>query len=148
MLKFRTMIDGAHDQLAEIAELNVHASHGDSRLFKADHDPRVTRVGRFLRRFALDELPQLVNVLRGEMSLVGPRPLMLEEDSHVPGWAHGRLIVRPGVTGLWQVLGRNELPFHEMLLLDSVYARAKTVRLDLSLLARTPQAILGTRRGH
>jgi lipopolysaccharide/colanic/teichoic acid biosynthesis glycosyltransferase len=148
MLKFRTMVDGAHDQLAELADLNVHASHGDSRLFKADRDPRVTRVGRVLRRFALDELPQVVNVVRGEMSLVGPRPLMLEEDAHVPRWARGRLVVRPGVTGLWQVLGRNEIPFHEMLLLDSVYARAKTVRLDLSLLARTPRAILATRRGH
>ena len=145
MLKFRTMVEGAHDQIAEIASLNVHA---DSRFFKADFDPRVTRVGRILRRFALDELPQLVNVLRGEMSLVGPRPLMLEEDAHVPEWARGRLLVRPGVTGLWQVLGRNEIPFEEMLLLDSVYARAKTLRLDLSLLARTPGAILATRRGH
>jgi lipopolysaccharide/colanic/teichoic acid biosynthesis glycosyltransferase len=148
MLKFRTMVDSAHERLAEIADLNVHATYGDTRMFKAADDPRVTRVGKLLRRFALDELPQLVNVLRGEMSLVGPRPLMLEEDHNVPGWARQRLSVRPGVTGLWQVLGRNEIPFHEMLLLDNVYASARTLRLDLSLIARTPRAILRTHRGY
>ncbi len=147
MLKFRTMVDGAHERLAEIAELNVHAGCGDTRLFKAADDPRVTRVGRLLRRFALDELPQLVNVVRGEMSLVGPRPLMLEEDRQVPRWAQPRLSVPPGVTGLWQVLGRNEIPFHEMLVLDTVYASARSVRLDLSLIARTPGAVLRTHRG-
>ena len=83
-------------------------------MFKIPDDPRVTRVGRFLRRYSLDELPQLVNVLRGEMSLVGPRPLILEEEQHVDGWARRRLDLKPGMTGLWQVLGRDEIPFEEM----------------------------------
>ena len=83
-------------------------------MFKAANDPRVTRVGRVLRRFSLDELPQLINVLIDDMSLVGPRPLILEEDQHVQDWARRRLDLKPGITGPWQVLGRSEIPFGEM----------------------------------
>ncbi len=108
MLKLRTMSLDAEARLDEVAHLNVH---GEPRFFKAAGDPRVTRAGRVLRRYSLDELPQLVNVLRGEMSLVGPRPLVEEEARHVHGVGERRLRVRPGITGLWQVWGRNEIPF-------------------------------------
>ena len=104
MLKFRTMVVDADARKGEVAHLNKHAG-GDERMFKAPNDPRVTRVGRVLRRYSLDELPQLVNVLQGEMSLVGPRPLILEEHRHVGGWGRERLDLKPGITGLWQVLG-------------------------------------------
>ena len=113
ILKLRTMTADADERKHEIAHLNKH-SDGDDRMFKAPHDPRVTRVGRFLRRYSLDELPQLVNVLRGDMSLVGPRPLIPEEDRHVEGWARRRLDLKPGITGLWQVLGSDDIPFGEM----------------------------------
>ncbi len=88
---------------------------------KIPDDPRVTRVGRFLRRSSIDELPQLINVIKGEMSLVGPRPLILEEDAFVQEWARKRLDLKPGITGLWQVLGRSDIPFDEMTKLDYVY---------------------------
>ena len=120
ILKFRTMTIDAEARKAEVAHLNKHAG-GDDRMFKIPHDPRVTRVGRFLRRYSLDELPQLVNVFRGEMSLVGPRPLILDEDQHVDGWARKRLDLKPGITGLWQVLGRDDIPFEEMVGLDYRY---------------------------
>ena len=147
MLKFRTMFVDAHEHLSDVAHLNVHGDNrGDPRFFKAADDPRTTRVGRLLRRWAIDELPQLVNVLRGEMSLVGPRPLMLEEDRYVTSRSRERLAVRPGITGLWQILGRNEIPFDDMLLLDRLYAAGYCLRLDLDILQRTPQAIARTRR--
>ena len=113
IFKFRTMTDDAEQRKHEIAHLNQHRG-ADERMFKAVGDPRVTRVGAFLRRTSIDELPQLFNVLRGEMSLVGPRPLILEEDSHVLDWARERLRIKPGITGLWQVLGRSDIPFGEM----------------------------------
>ena len=97
-------------------------------MFKIPDDPRVTRVGRVLRRFSLDELPQLINVVRGEMSLVGPRPLILEEDQHIEDWGRRRLDLRPGITGLWQVLGRNNIPFEEMLALDYRYVTQLVAR--------------------
>ena len=103
------MVADADAHKAEVAHLNKHAG-GDERMFKVADDPRVTRVGRFLRRFSLDELPQLVNVLQGEMSLVGPRPLIPEEHRHVDGWGLSRLDLKPGITGLWQILGRGRHP--------------------------------------
>ncbi len=118
--KFRTMTADAELRKAELAHLNKHAD-GDDRMFKIPDDPRVTRVGRFLRRTSIDELPQLLNVLAGEMSLVGPRPIILDEHRHVEGWATRRLDLRPGVTGLWQVLGRDDIPFGEMVELDYQY---------------------------
>jgi lipopolysaccharide/colanic/teichoic acid biosynthesis glycosyltransferase len=101
----------------EVAHLNKHAG-ADDRMFKAPNDPRVTRVGRLLRRYSIDELPQLANVLRGEMSLVGPRPLIPEEHRHVDGWGLRRLDLKPGITGLWQVLGRDDVALGEMVELD------------------------------
>jgi lipopolysaccharide/colanic/teichoic acid biosynthesis glycosyltransferase len=118
-------------------------------MFKIPNDPRTTRVGRFLRRYSLDELPQLVNVLVGEMSLVGPRPLILVEDEYVREWARKRLNLKPGITGLWQVLGANAIPFEEMVRLDYLYVMGWSLRNDLSLLARTvPLVLRGARNPH
>lgn len=141
--KFRTMTADADARKAEVAHLNKHAREGgDARMFKIDDDPRVTRVGRWLRASSLDELPQLWNVLRGEMSLVGPRPLILEEHRHVARWAERRLDLRPGVTGLWQVLGRDEIPFAEMVRLDYVYVTSWSLGGDVRLLLRTIPALV------
>ena len=141
--KFRTMALDADERKEELSHLNTHALHGgDPRLFKIAGDPRVTRVGRFLRRYFLDELPQLINVLKGEMSLVGPRPLIPEEDRHVAEWARRRLDLRPGMTGLWQVLGHSAISFDEMLRLDYLYVTTWSVRNDVRLLARTVPVVL------
>jgi lipopolysaccharide/colanic/teichoic acid biosynthesis glycosyltransferase len=104
-------------------------------------DPRMTRVGRPLRRYSLDELPQLINVLRGEMSLVGPRPLILAEDRHVVDWRRQRLAVKPGMTGLWQVVGRDHISFEEMVELDYRYVADWSLVDDLGLLLRTLPAV-------
>jgi exopolysaccharide biosynthesis polyprenyl glycosylphosphotransferase len=136
MLKFRTMVADADDRKPAFAHLNKHAN-GDPRMFKIHDDPRVTRVGRFLRTYSLDEFPQLFNVLCGHMSLVGPRPLIPEEDRHVNGWRRKRLQLKPGMTGLWQVLGRDGIPFEEMVQLDYRYVTYWSVTTDLKLIART-----------
>jgi exopolysaccharide biosynthesis polyprenyl glycosylphosphotransferase len=144
--KFRTMAADADERKREVAHLNKHlARGGDPRMFKIDHDPRVTRVGAFLRRWSLDELPQLINVLTGDMSLVGPRPLVLEEHQHVRDWGTRRLDLKPGITGLWQVLGRDEIGFEEMVRLDYVYVTTWSLGRDLSLLARTLPRVWRTR---
>jgi len=136
--KFRTMEDGAESRRHEVEHLNVHASNGsDDQMFKALDDPRVTLIGRALRRWSIDELPQLLNVVRGEMSLVGPRPLVLDEDERVETWGRRRLELRPGMTGLWQVLGRTEIPFDEMVKLDYLYVTTWSLHRDLQLLLRT-----------
>jgi len=146
LFKFRTMAVDAEARKAEIAGLNKHVlEDGDPRLFKVPDDPRVTRVGRPLRRYSLDELPQLVNVLRGEMSLVGPRPLILEEDRHVVDWRRRRLHVRPGITGLWQVSGRDDISFEEMVELDYRYVADWSLVDDLGLLLRTLPAVVRER---
>jgi exopolysaccharide biosynthesis polyprenyl glycosylphosphotransferase len=138
IFKFRTMTDGADERKAQIAHLNRHAQPGyDPRMFKVVNDPRVTRVGAFLRRTSLDELPQLFNVLRGEMSLIGPRPLILEEDSHVGSWGRTRLALKPGMTGLWQVSGRSSIPFDEMVKLDYLYVTSWSLANDCRLLLKT-----------
>ncbi|MFN8222129.1 MAG: sugar transferase [Gaiellales bacterium] len=136
IFKFRTMVAHAEDIKDDVAHLSKHAD-GDSRMFKIENDPRVTRVGAFVRRYSLDELPQLINVVRGEMSLVGPRPLILDEDRHVVDWRRRRLNLKPGITGLWQVLGRDGIPFDEMVKLDYVYVTNWTVFEDLKLILRT-----------
>jgi exopolysaccharide biosynthesis polyprenyl glycosylphosphotransferase len=145
--KFRTMVVDADDRKREIVHLNQHVG-GDTRMFKAASDPRVTRVGRYLRRFCLDELPQLFNVVADEMSLVGPRPLILDEARHVDGWAQRRLNLKPGITGLWQVLGASDLPFDEMVKLDYRYVAGWSLKSDLELIARTIPAIFRERHAY
>ncbi|MGH3024498.1 MAG: sugar transferase [Gaiellaceae bacterium] len=146
IFKFRTMAVDADERKAEFAALNKHDSEdGDPRMFKIPNDPRVTRVGTWLRRFSIDELPQLLNVVRGEMSLVGPRPLILEEDQHVVDWRRNRLNLKPGITGLWQVLGRDDIPFEEMVRLDYVYVTTWSLLNDLKLILRTLPAMFRTR---
>lgn len=141
--KFRTMSEDADARKAEVAHLNKYAQEGsDPRMFKIAHDPRVTPFGVFLRRYSLDELPQLINVLKGEMSLVGPRPLILDEDQYVDDWARKRLDLTPGITGLWQVLGRNEIPFGEMVKLDYIYVTTWSLWGDVRLLLKTVPLVL------
>jgi lipopolysaccharide/colanic/teichoic acid biosynthesis glycosyltransferase len=111
-------------------------------MFKILEDPRVTRFGRVLRRWSVDELPQLWNVLRGEMSLVGPRPLIPAEDEHVVGAARHRLRLTPGITGLWQVVGRSDVPFREMVTLDYLYVTNWSLWGDMKLLVRTLPRVL------
>jgi lipopolysaccharide/colanic/teichoic acid biosynthesis glycosyltransferase len=147
--KFRTMVADADSRKTEFEHLNMHrAPGGDPRMFKIAGDPRITRAGRVLRRFAIDELPQLFNVVRGEMSLVGPRPLIPEEHQFVTDWGHKRLTLRPGMTGLWQVLGRSGIPFDEMVRLDYVYVNTWSLWNDVRLLARTIPVVLASRGGY
>ena len=147
--KFRTMISDADSKKHEVVVLNKHARvGGDPRMFKALDDPRVTRVGKFLRRYSLDELPQMINVLKGDMSLVGPRPLILEEDRHVQDWARKRLDIKPGITGPWQVLGRSEIPFGEMVRLDYNYVTRWSLYGDLKLILRTLPAMVREREAY
>jgi lipopolysaccharide/colanic/teichoic acid biosynthesis glycosyltransferase len=140
LLKFRTMVSGAERQVEELFEQSE-----DPHWLKLDHDPRVTRVGRVLRLTSLDELPQLWNVLSGDMSLVGPRPLIETEDAAVSGWARTRLDLAPGITGLWQVLGRTSIPFEEMVKLDYLYVTNWSLWLDVKLLLRTFPVVLHRR---
>lgn len=138
VLKLRTMISGAEELKATLLAHNEY----DGVLFKIRQDPRVTRLGAFLRRSSLDELPQLVNVLRGEMSLVGPRPALPDEVAAMDDSALRRFAVRPGMTGLWQVSGRSNLGWHEAKALDAYYADHWTVSGDLLILLRTAKAVL------
>jgi len=131
--KFRSMRQGAEEEKEELADLN----ETNGPIFKIRDDPRLTRVGRVLRRWSLDELPQLYNVLRGEMSLVGPRPPTRAEVAKYEDWHLKRLAVRAGMTGLWQVSGRSELPFDEMVLLDIYYVENWSPALDAKILLRT-----------
>jgi exopolysaccharide biosynthesis polyprenyl glycosylphosphotransferase len=141
IVKFRTMYADAEERKAELEHLNKHTENGPT-MFKIPDDPRITPFGRFLRRWSIDELPQLWNVLRGEMSLVGPRPLILAEDENVVGAGRQRLRLTPGVTGLWQVLGRSDIPFREMITLDYLYVTNWSLWGDVKLLARTVPRVL------
>ena len=141
-LKFRTMFHDADQRQADLESLN----EAKGALFKIRHDPRMTRVGRFLRKYSLDELPQLVNVLRGEMSLVGPRPLPQRDFDRLEDWHRKRYLVLPGITGLWQVSGRSELDFDDLVRLDFLYLERWSPFLDLTILVKTVPAVL-TRRG-
>jgi exopolysaccharide biosynthesis polyprenyl glycosylphosphotransferase len=143
MLKLRTMVEDADARAAEVLAVNVY---GDPRLFKAAGDPRITPVGRFLRRSSLDELPQLWNVLRGEMSLVGPRPPLPREVAQYKTRHYVRFEVAPGITGPWQVSGRNEITsFETVVELEQSYIAGWTVWRDLALLLRTLPAVLSMR---
>ena len=136
--KFRSMCEGAEEELEELREMN----EADGHLFKIRDDPRKTRVGQFLRRTSLDELPQLWNVLRGEMSLVGPRPPTPDEVADYQEWHKKRLDGRPGMTGLWQVSGRSLLSFDETVLLDIYYIENWSLWLDLKIMLRTIPTVL------
>src|SRR5215207_9205130 len=141
-LKFRTMYRDADQRQADLESLN----EATGALFKMRDDPRMTPVGRFLRRYSLDELPQLLNVLRGEMSLVGPRPLPQRDFDRLEPWHKKRYLVLPGVTGLWQVSGRSELDFDDLVRLDFLYLERWSVFLDLTILVKTLPAVV-SRRG-
>jgi exopolysaccharide biosynthesis polyprenyl glycosylphosphotransferase len=141
-LKFRTMREHA-DQLQPEFE---HLNEKSGALFKIKRDPRLTRIGRVLRRLSLDELPQLVNVIRGEMSMVGPRPLPMRDFERLEEWHKKRYLVLPGITGLWQVSGRSELDFDDLVRLDFLYLERWSVLLDFSILLKTIPAVL-TKRG-
>jgi exopolysaccharide biosynthesis polyprenyl glycosylphosphotransferase len=141
LVKFRTMTADAEQLRASLL-----AESKDPGWLHLDHDPRVTRVGRILRQSSLDELPQLWNVLKGEMSLVGPRPIIPSEDKQLDGWRRSRIDLTPGVTGLWQVLGRTSLPFDEMIRLDYIYVTNWSLWTDIRLMLRTLPAVL-RRRG-
>ena len=140
LFKLRTMVADAERRRAKLI-----AQSSDPDWLKLDHDPRVTRIGGWLRRLSLDELPQLWNVVRGEMSLVGPRPLIPAEDEHVHGWARDRLDLTPGITGYWQVLGRTRIPFEEMVKLDYLYVMNWSLWEDVRLLLRTLPVVVGGR---
>ena len=137
LLKLRTMVVDAEARRAELL-----AESKDRGWLHLEHDPRITRVGRTLRRASLDELPQVWNVLKGDMSLVGPRPLIAEENRQVDEWARGRLDLTPGITGLWQVLGRSTIPFDEMVRLDYLYVTNWSLWGDVRLILRTLPAVL------
>jgi exopolysaccharide biosynthesis polyprenyl glycosylphosphotransferase len=141
IIKFRSMVDGAESQRFELAHLNLM----DGPLFKIEADPRITRTGAFLRKWRLDELPQLWNVVRGEMSLVGPRPFVVHEADRITGWAGRRLESVPGITGLWQVLGGNDLSFEEMVKLDYVYTTNWSLWWDIKILFQTVPVVLARR---
>jgi exopolysaccharide biosynthesis polyprenyl glycosylphosphotransferase len=143
VFKFRTMSVDAEQRLQEMAGLNEHEG---GVLFKVRRDPRVTRVGAVLRRYSMDELPQLINVLKGQMSLVGPRPPLPEEVERYPGEAHRRLLVKPGLTGLWQISGRSDLSWEESVRLDLHYVENWSLALDLVILWKTAFAVL-SRKG-
>jgi exopolysaccharide biosynthesis polyprenyl glycosylphosphotransferase len=141
MLKFRTMHVDAEELQAGLEAANEAAGP----LFKIRRDPRVTRVGRFLRRFSLDEIPNLVNVLRGEMSLVGPRPLPVRDYERLEDWHRKRSLILPGMTGLWQIAGRSDLSFDELVRLDFYYIERWSLWLDVTILAKTIPAVIARR---
>jgi lipopolysaccharide/colanic/teichoic acid biosynthesis glycosyltransferase len=141
MFKFRTMADGADTRKAALLHMN-EAAEG---LFKISGDPRLTRTGRWLRRTSLDELPQLLDVISGRMSLVGPRPLIPQEDSQITGAHRSRLSMRPGMTGVWQVNGASTIPIREMVDLDRDYIKRWSIWLDMKLLLRTASHVVHRR---
>jgi lipopolysaccharide/colanic/teichoic acid biosynthesis glycosyltransferase len=143
-VKFRTMVEGADALRADVRPQSLHAN--GRGLLKLREDPRITRLGAKLRRWSIDELPQLWNVLLGEMSLVGPRPLPLDEALMVSGYFEMRMQVRPGITGTWQTHGRSDIPFEDMVKLDYTYVAGWSLREDLRLLLRTA-AVVAQGRG-
>lgn len=144
MYKFRTMVVDAEERLGDL----VRQNEGAGPLFKLRHDPRITRLGRVLRRLSIDELPQLINVVKGDMSLVGPRPALPAETSQYSEWVWRRLHVRPGLTGLWQVSGRSALSWEESIRIDLQYVNNWNLRLDMAILARTVRAVLARDGAH
>jgi len=150
MLKFRTMVDGCSDELhrdyvQRLLDPDQPAPDAAGTVFKLENDPRLTSVGRVLRRTSVDELPQLVNVLRGQMSLVGPRPLVVEDDRRVEGWYRRRLHLTPGITGEWQVFGAARIPLREMVTIDYLYVSNWSLWADIKILLRTIPCVVGRR---
>jgi lipopolysaccharide/colanic/teichoic acid biosynthesis glycosyltransferase len=146
LLKFRSMYHGSSQSLHQRASLDWFNETPQAHRYKADFDPRVTNVGKYLRLTSLDELPQLFNVVKGDMSLVGPRPLMDYERTRFEREHFEREAVRPGMTGLWQVSGRDRLSAHQMLALDVRYVRERSLWFDIKILALTVPAVLGELR--
>jgi lipopolysaccharide/colanic/teichoic acid biosynthesis glycosyltransferase len=137
LTKFRSMSTDAEAQRAALL-----AQSRQSGWLDLENDPRITRSGRFLRHWSIDELPQLLNVIRGDMSLVGPRPLIEEEDRNITGWARNRLDITPGITGPWQVHGRTSIPFDQMIMIDYLYVANWSLWTDVKLILQTIPAIL------
>jgi len=139
LYKFRSMVKNAHSLKKDLVEFNERA---DGPLFKIKNDPRITRIGRFLRRMSLDELPQFFNVLKGHMSLVGPRPHEPEEVSKYERWQKKLLAIKPGITGLAQISGRSDLKFEEEAKLDIYYIENWSLKLDWQIVFKTPWVVL------
>lgn len=136
--KFRSMHDRADERLTELAERNEQ----DGPVFKMEADPRITSVGRFLRRSSLDEIPQILNVIRGDMSIVGPRPPLPAEVARYQPWHRRRLEIKPGITCLWQISGRSQIGFEEWMRLDMEYLRTRSLRTDLLIFLKTIPAVI------
>ncbi|MFC0471070.1 sugar transferase [Halalkalibacter kiskunsagensis] len=141
MLKFRSMVSNAEELLESLLEQNEVSG----AMFKMKDDPRVTRIGKFIRKTSIDELPQLINVLKGEMSLVGPRPPLPREVKEYTEYEKQRLLVIPGCTGLWQISGRSNIGFREMVELDLTYVENRTVWFDIKIITRTFLVLLGSK---
>ncbi|MGO4371344.1 sugar transferase [Paenibacillus sp. MCAF20] len=141
MYKFRSMVSNAEEKLKELLAQNEI----EGAMFKMKNDPRITKIGKFIRKTSIDELPQLINVLRGEMSLVGPRPPLVREVKEYTDYDKLRLTVKPGCTGLWQVSGRNELSFKEMVELDLKYIQDRSIGFDLKIIFKTFKVLLGAK---
>lgn len=141
MYKFRSMVANAEDQLEELLKFNEVSG----AMFKMKEDPRVTRIGRFIRKTSIDELPQLWNVVKGDMSIVGPRPPLLSEVEQYSDYDKQRLLVQPGCTGLWQVSGRSNLDFPQMVQLDLKYIQNRSFVLDMKIIFKTFKVLLGSK---
>lgn len=144
LYKFRTMVYGAHKYKSTL----LHKNEQSGPVFKIKNDPRITTVGRFLRKTSIDELPQLWNVLKGDMSLVGPRPPTLDEVPHYETWQYKRLTLTPGITCIWQVNGRSEIGFEDWVRMDIRYTKAWSLIYDIKILLRTIPAVILQRGAH
>lgn len=137
MFKFRSMVINAEDMLKELKPMNEM----DGPMFKIKEDPRITKIGRFIRKTSIDELPQLINILRGEMSIVGPRPSLPSEVEEFEPWMMERFVVKPGLTCFWQVSGRNNIPFRKWMELDIKYVKERNLWLDMKLVLKTVKVV-------
>ncbi|MEH6842018.1 sugar transferase [Priestia megaterium] len=144
MYKFRSMVSDAEERLVELLEHNETTG----AMFKMKNDPRVTRIGRFIRKTSIDELPQLINVLKGDMSLVGPRPPLVREVNEYTEYQMQRLLVTPGCTGLWQVSGRSNVGFEEMVELDLTYITTRSLTADIKIICRTIFMLFGSKNAY